>query len=109
MLQREREGISFEATCDGNKKGSSLKDFIEEFEQNIYDFENPPPVQIIVQALIKCGDRDLGDNGMLVQQKMRPNMPAKLVFFVGYFLSALGWVRGGGISEGARNAGVRRE
>ena len=33
VLQREREGISFEATCDGNKKCSSLKDFIEEWNR----------------------------------------------------------------------------
>ena len=85
VLQREREGISFEATCDGNKKCTSLKDFIEDFEQNIYDFETLPPVQINVQALKKCGDRGLGDNGELVLEKTRPNMPANLVFSISEF------------------------
>ena len=54
-------------------------------EQNIYDFEKPPPVQVIVQALRKCVDRGLGDNGELVLEKTRPNMPANLVFSISDF------------------------
>lgn len=51
--QREKEGISFDATCYGNAKCSSLKEFIDDFEQKTYDFDKLCPIHLLAQTT-KC-------------------------------------------------------